>query len=86
MDAMCGEGEAYCWMGCRALPRGCPSPDLAKCFSEKNNLTCSTEHNGKPMDPTCKWECRRPGTSGGSGHQGVNSVNQNLPPSLQPSS
>ena len=59
MDAMCDEGEAYCWMGCRALPRACPSPDLATCFSKKNNLTCSTEPNGKPMDPACKWECRR---------------------------
>ena len=57
MDAMCDEGEAYCWMGCRALPRACPSPDLATCFSQKNNLTCSTEPNGKPMDPACKWEC-----------------------------
>ena len=57
MDAMCDEGEAYCWMGCRALPRACPAPGLATCFSKKNNLTCSTEPNGKPMDPACKWEC-----------------------------
>ena len=57
MDAMCDEGEAYCWMGCRTLPAACPTPDQATCFSKKNNLTCSTEPNGKPMDPACKWEC-----------------------------
>jgi hypothetical protein len=57
MDAMCSEGEAYCWMGCYPLPKSCPSPDLAMCFSNKSNVTCSTEPNGKPMDPTCKWEC-----------------------------
>ena len=57
MDAMCGEGEAYCWMGCRALPAACPTPERASCFSAKNNVTCSTEPNGKPMDPACKWEC-----------------------------
>lgn len=28
-----------------------------RCFSTATNVTCSTEPDGKPMDPTCKWEC-----------------------------
>ncbi len=58
MDASCAEGEAYCWMGCFPLPKDCPSVEEAFCFSKVTNVTCSTKPSGKPMDPTCKWECK----------------------------
>ena len=57
MDKNCQEGDAFCWMGCYPLPEECPSVQNAMCFSRVTNVTCSTEPEGKPMDPTCKWEC-----------------------------
>lgn len=57
MDTLCDNGDAFCWMGCYPLPKECPDPALATCFSEVTNVTCSTEKGGKPMDPTCKWAC-----------------------------
>ena len=58
MDSTCAAGEAYCWMGCYPLPDSCPTVDDAVCFSKVTNVTCSTEPDGKPMDNTCKWECK----------------------------
>ncbi len=58
MDSNCAKGEAYCWMGCYPLPSACPSVDNAVCFSRVTNITCSTEPEGRPMDPTCQWECK----------------------------
>ncbi len=58
MDATCAQGEAYCWMGCYPLPAACPQVASARCFSDVNNVTCSTEPDGKPMDKTCKWHCK----------------------------
>ncbi len=58
MDSNCAKGEAYCWMGCYPLPSACPSVDDAVCFSRVTNITCSTEPEGRPMDPTCQWECK----------------------------
>ncbi len=58
MDATCAQGEAYCWMGCYPLPSECPRVTDAVCFSDVTNVTCSTEPGGKPMDPTCKWQCK----------------------------
>ncbi len=66
MDVNCAKGEAYCWMGCYPLPEKCPHTDAAVCFSKVTNVTCSTAPGGKPMDPTCKWECKpeRPPAAG----------------------
>ena len=58
MDSTCEKGEAYCWMGCYPLPERCPRVEDAVCFSNVTNVTCSTSPGGKPMDPTCKWECK----------------------------
>lgn len=61
MDAMCENGTAYCWMGCRPLPsEDCSGGTELECFSTDSGLTCDTNPDSEIMDTTCEWQCRGP--------------------------
>ena len=59
LSSQCGEGEAYCWMGCLSLPPGC-TEDQSVCVNMED-LPCCTDtvtDGCLDMDGTCQWQCR----------------------------
>lgn len=58
-EAMCKEGEAYCWMQeCMPYPH-CNANQELSCYSTEHNVTCCSDPNVEcqVMDDTCNWEC-----------------------------
>lgn len=60
-QAMCNEGEAYCWMQeCMPYPASpCNSNQELSCYSKENNVTCCSDPTVEcqVMDDTCHWQC-----------------------------
>lgn len=54
----CQEGEAFCWMGCLALPPDCTEEE-AVCVNMMEEPCCTEAltENCLDMDGSCQWQC-----------------------------